>query len=265
MTGSATIDADFGWLRSHVLDDDGAVELRDVTEDLAVIGLWGPMARDVFQIVTRDDVSDEAIPFMRARTVNVGGASVLAQRVTYVGELGWELYVDPEWAVQVWDRLWSAGEPQGMAVAGYRALDSLRIEKGYRAFGSDLTMLDDPFEAGLGSCVRLNKGGFVGRDALAAKQQAGGSGRRLRTLLVGDAQYLTIYGGEAVLGIGGAVVGRLRSCAYGFTIGRNVGSAYLPVELEPGEPLEVDVFGRRVPAEIAADASIDPGGQRIQG
>jgi len=152
--------------------------------------------------------------------------------------------------------LWTSGVPHGIAAAGYRALDSLRIEKGYRYFGSDLTMLDDPFEAGLGSCVRLDKGPFVGRDALVTKHEGVAPARRLRTLLVGDADYVTIYGGEAVLEDHG-VVGRLRSCAYGFTIRRNIGYVYLPVGMGPGDRLEVEVFGRRVPAEIAPDVLTD--------
>lgn len=264
VTGSGTVDADLGWLRAHARDEDGALELRDVTEELAVIGLWGPAARDVLQAVTDADVSAAAFPFMRARMLDVGGASVLAQRVTYVGELGWELYLDPEWAARVWDRLWAAGSPHGIAVAGYRALDSLRIEKGYRYFGTDLTMLDDPFEAGLASCVRLDKEAFVGREALVAKLAAGAPARHLRTLLVGGEEYVAIYGGEAVT-VGGAVVGRLRSCAYGFTVRRNVAYAYLPAQMGPGDRLEVEVFGRHVAAEVADEALVDPAGTHIRG
>ena len=254
ITGSATVDTDLGWIRANVRDGE-RVSLRDATEDLAVIGLWGPAARDVLGATTDDDVSSGAFPFMQARWIDVRGAPVWAQRVTYVGELGWELYVEPEWAVQVWDQLWRAGGPHGMAVAGYRALDSLRIEKGYRYFGTDLTMLDDPFEAGLSSCVRLDKPSFVGRDALAHKREAGPPERRLRSVVVGGEDYVPIYGGEAVLA-DRAVAGRLRSCAYGFTVRRNVGLVYLPSEIGAGDRLHVEVFGDRIPAEVTDDADV---------
>jgi 4-methylaminobutanoate oxidase (formaldehyde-forming) len=262
VTGSGTIDADLGWIRANVHEGE-AVALDDVTEDLAVIGLWGPAARDVLAAVTDDDVSNDAFPFMRARSLDLRGAPVFAQRVTYVGELGWELYVEPEWATQVWDRLWRAGAPHGIAVAGYRALDSLRIEKGYRYFGTDLTMLDDPFEAGLASCVRLEKGSFIGREALVAKLEAGPPSRRLQTVLVGGEDYVPIYGGEAIL-LGGALAGRLRSCAYGFTVRRNVAFAYLPAELGPGDRLHVDVFADNIPAEITEYVVVDAGDARIR-
>jgi glycine cleavage system aminomethyltransferase T len=126
------------------------------------------------------------------------------------------------------------------------------MEKGYRYYGTDLTLLDNPLEAGLGFCVRFNKGEFNGREALMAARAAG-IARRLRTLLVGDQEYITIYGGEAVYA-GGSIVGRLRSCAYGFTVRRNIAYGYLPVELGPGARVEVEVFGRRVPAEVSTDA-----------
>ena len=153
---------------------------------------------------------------------------MLVQRITYVGELGYELYVAPEQAVQVWDRLMAAGSPRPV---GYAALDSLRIEKGYRYLGTDLTASDTPYEAGLGFCVALDKPEFNGREALVG---AGEPAARLRTLLVGGEDYLTMYGGEAVHA-GGEVIGRVRSCAYGFTVRRNVALAKLPAALEHGD------------------------------
>ena len=189
---------------------------------------------------------------MQARAIRIEGFDVFAQRVTYVGELGWEFYLEPPVAGQVWGRLMAAGRNLGLRPGGYRALDSLRMEKGYRYYGTDLTLLDNPLEAGLGFCVRFDKGNFNGRDALLAAKAAGIM-RRLRTLLVGDREYLTIYGGEAVYA-DGAIVGRLRSCAYGFTVRRNIAYSYLPVGLGPGTRVEVDVFGQRVPAEVSTDA-----------
>src|SRR6202035_622686 len=180
------------------------------------------------------------------------GFHVSAQRVTYVGELGWEFYVDPAVAVQLWDRLAAAGRGFGIRPGGYRSLDSLRMEKGYRYYGTDLTLLDNPLEAGLGFCVRFDKGDFNGREALLVAK-TGGIKRRLRTLLVGEQDYVTIYGGEAVYA-DGSVVGRIRSCAYGFTVRRNIAYSSLPVGLGPGARVEVEVFGRRVPAEVSTDA-----------
>jgi len=252
VTGAGYVNSDLGWLRLERRDDDGPLDIRETTEELSVIGMWGPGAREVLERVTTDDVSAQAFPFMTARSIQIDGFDVFAQRVTYVGELGWEFYVEPAIAVQVWDRLIAAGQPFGMRPAGYRTLDSLRMEKGYRYYGTDLTLLENPLEAGLEFCVRLDKGRFNGKEALLAAKAAGIE-RRLRTLVVGEQEYLAIYGGEAV-SAGGSVIGRLRSCAYGFTVGRNIAYAYLPAEFGPAARVEVDVFGQRVPAEVTADA-----------
>jgi glycine cleavage system aminomethyltransferase T/glycine/D-amino acid oxidase-like deaminating enzyme len=263
VTGAAAIDSDLGWLRANIRPNDSVVELRDASEGLSVIGLWGPRAREVLAAVCDEDVSNAAIPHMGARRVRVGAAEVLAQRVTYVGELGFELYVEPGWAIQVWDRLWEAGEPFGISPGGYRVLDSLRMEKGYRAFGTDLTALDTPWEAGLGLCVDLRKGDFVGREALIAARDREAR-RRLRTLVVGNEEYLTVYGGEAVH-VDGRAVGRLTSTAYGFTVRRTIAYAYLPSDVAVGDRVEVDVFGGMVGAVVAEDVLYDPTRARIAG
>jgi glycine cleavage system T protein len=256
VTGAGTVASDLEWLRSHATPEED-VRIREETDEWAVIGLWGPHARDVLAAVTDDDVSNEALPFLWAAWIGVGGARALAQRITYVGELGWELYVEPRWAVQVWDRLMDAGADAGITPAGYRALDSLRLEKGYRYFGTDLTPDENPFEAGLGFCVALDGDrDFIGRDAVSAAREAGVE-QRLRTLLVGDEEYLTIYGGEAVHA-SGEVVARLRSAGYGFTVRRNLAYAYLPSTIEVGDAVEVEVFGDRVPAEVGATVQYDP-------
>ncbi len=262
ITGAATVDADRGWLELNRDPRDGAVEIRDRSDELAVIGIWGPRARDVVARCTDDDVSDAALPFRSSRSIELGGASVLAQRITYVGELGYELYVAPDWAVQAWDRLLAAGAQDGITAGGYRALESLRLEKGYRYLGSDLTSSDTPYESGLGFCVALDKE-FNGRAALT-EPGADRPARRLRTLTVGDEQYLTIYGGEAVRD-DGVVVGRIRSCAYGYTVARNVALATLPAALARGAALTVDVFGDPIPARIERDVLYDPAGERIRG
>src|SRR5581483_2198428 len=190
--------------------------------------------------VTDADVSNEAFPFRTAKDVGVA----LAQRITYVGELGYELYVVDELATEVWDALTEAASP---VPVGYQALDSLRIEKGYRYFGTDMTASDTPFEAGVGFCVA--KGKFA--------QLERSPERRLRTLVVGGEEYETIYGGE--------VIGRVRSAAYGFTVRRNVALAMLPAGLAEGARVEVDVLGELVPALVAPDALYDPQNVRVKG
>jgi len=258
VTGAGYVNTDLGWLLMQLRADDSQVELHETTDELSVIGMWGPNARDVLERVTDDDVWEAAFPFMQARHIRIGGAAALAQRVTYVGELGWELYVEPGWAVQVWDRLISEGRAFGIRAAGYRVLDSLRMEKGYRYYGTDLTLLDNPFEAGLGFCVQLDKGDFNGRDALVAARESGIK-RRLRTLAVGGDEYLPIYGGEAVHA-DGKVVGRVRSCAYGFTAKHNLAYSYLPIEIERGGKVQVEVFGQLVAATVTSDAVISKQG-----
>ena len=180
----------------------------------------------------------------------MGGAAVPAQRITYGGELGYELYLSREWAVQVGDELMRAASPEPV---GYTALDSLRIEKGYRYFGADMTSFDTPFEAGVGFCVAEGKRPELDRSPA----------QRLRTLVVGGEEYLTVYGGEAVYREG-RVIGRVRSAAYGFTVRRNVALARLPAELPEGAGVEVDVLGELVPAVVAPDALYDPANERIR-
>ncbi len=153
----------------------------------------------------------------------------------------------------------------GLEPIGYRALESLRIEKGFRYYGTDLTPNDTPFEAGLGAFVRVAKGDFIGRSAVIATQGGGAAEprRRLRTLLIGGDGWLPVYGGEAVR-LDGRVVGRLRSAAFGYTVGRTVGTAYLDAQVSEGEPIEVDVFDRREPGQVAADVLVDPTGARMR-
>jgi len=262
VTGSAFIGHDLGWIQMHLDPADGAVDVREVTEDLACLGLWGPQARLVLSSISDSDLSNDANPYMTARPIHLAGFDVLAQRVTYVGELGWELYVPRERALAVWDALVGAGADHGLEVGGYKVLDCLRLEKGYRYLGMDVTVLENPYEAGLGFCVRLNKGAFIGRQALVQAKQAGPS-RKLCTVTIGDEEFIPLYGGEAVL-MDGEVVGRLRSAGYGFTVRRNIAYTYLPVErTQPGSPIEVEVFGQRLKGQVSPDVLHDPEGKRL--
>jgi glycine cleavage system aminomethyltransferase T/glycine/D-amino acid oxidase-like deaminating enzyme len=266
VTGAGSVAADMGWLVANRLDDDPPLSVADESAAWACLGLWGPSARDVLGRVLDDQVDDTLLPQRQARAITVGPAPVLASRISYAGELGWELAVDPGWAGTVWDALATAGRDFGLEPFGYRALESLRLEKGYRYFGTDLTMLDTPDEAGLASFVRVGKGPFIGRDAVVARRATlpDGPDRRLRTILVGGSDYLPVFGGEAVRAEG-AVIGRLRSAAYGYGVSRTVGTVYLPSTTHVGADLEVDVFDERVPAVVAADVLHDPGGTRMRG
>jgi len=261
ITGTAFAARDLGWLRMH-LPNDGSVEIQDVTDDWACLSLWGPRARDVLQAVTSSDVSNAAFPYMTAQTIDIKGIAVWAQRISYAGELGWELYIVPEQAVTVWDVLMAVGQAFGIQPVGYKALESLRLEKGYRYWSSDITPSENPYEAGLGFAVRLNKGDFMGRDALL-KSKERGIRQRLCTLTF-DGEPGVIYGGEAVYS-NGQVVGRIRSGGYGYTVGKNIGLCYLPMELaEIGIRLEIELFGERIPAEVAPDMLYDANNQRCE-
>lgn len=263
ISGSAYVDSDLGWIRAHQKAGDPTVAVRDVTEDLAVIGLCGPRAREVLSAVTAGDVSDGAMAYMTAATIDINGLNVAAQRVSYTGELGWELYVPTDRAVFVWDRLWQAGQEFGVKAFGYKAVDALRLEKGYVALTSDITASENPYEARLGFCVKPDAGEFIGRQALRAKKAAG-IGQRLHTLVIGGEDYLTLYGGEAVI-CEGIVISRLRSAGYGHTVRRNIGYAYLPLDRDIEKTrLEVEIFGETVPAEIAPDVLYDPTGAALK-
>jgi glycine cleavage system aminomethyltransferase T/glycine/D-amino acid oxidase-like deaminating enzyme len=269
VTGAGYLAADLGWLVTRKGDDPATerVEVRDATDDWTVIGLWGPRARDVLGSVTADAVDDAALRMRQARTIHIGGAEVLATRLSYAGELGWEITVRPGDAVAVWDALMAAGDSHGIEPIGYRALESLRLEKGYRYFGAELTPRESPFESGLDRFVRLDKpGGFFGRDGLLARRAAepDGPARRLRTLVIGNDDWLPIYGGEAVR-VDGEVVGRLRSAAFGYTVRRTIGTAYLPAGVPDGAEVEIDVFAGRVAGSLSADVLVDPESARMRG
>jgi len=263
VTGSAFISNDLGWIRMNIHPDDPPVEVRDITQDWVCLALWGPKARHVLSKVTSSDVSNQAIPYLHAAWIDVNGTKVLAQRVSYVGELGWELYVVPERAMMLWDLLYAAGREFGLEVGGYKVLDSLRLEKGYRYFTADVTPMENPYAAGLGFCVTLDKGDFIGREALL-KVKEKGIDNKLCTLVLGGEDYLPVYGGEAVY-LGKEVVSRVRSGGYGYTVKCNIVYAYLPKELAKlGTRLAVDVFDAVHPAEVAPSILLDPKGERLR-
>jgi 4-methylaminobutanoate oxidase (formaldehyde-forming) len=261
VTGTAFGNHDIAWIRRQLTPEDN-VEVRDITSSLACLGLWGPRARDILGSIGVPDLTNEAFPYMTAREIVVGPVPCLALRVTYVGELGWELYPSAEFAQRLWDLLMEAGEAHGLVPAGYRAIDSLRLEKGYRAWGADITPEENPFEAGLDFAVKMDKGDFTGREALQRAREEGIT-RRLSCLTLADRRSVAL-GNEPVFA-DGRVVSRVTSGGLGYSVGRSIAYAYLPMELtSPGTPLSVEVFGERVDAEVSAEPLFDPAGERIR-
>jgi len=258
VTGTAFGNHDGAWIRQHLVDDSVVVE--DVTSKYACFALWGPRARDILQPLTESDISHEAFGYMSAKEINVGAVPCLAVRVTFVGELGWELYCPSEYAVGLWDSLMAAGEPRGLVPGGYRAIESLRLEKGYRVWGSDVTTTDSPFEAGLGFAVKMKKGEFIGREAL---ERAGEPTRRLACLVL-DEPRSVVLGSEPVR-FEGRPLGRVTSGGYGYSLASSIAYAYLPSALVvPGTRVSIGVFGRDVGAEVRAEPLFDPGNEKVR-
>jgi glycine cleavage system T protein len=258
VTGTAFGQHDLAWIRQHA-PDDGSVQVADVTSSYACYGIWGPRAREILQTATTADLSDRAFPYMTAQELAIERVPCLALRVTYVGELGWELYCPAEYGLALWDALWEAGRPHGLVAGGYRAIDSLRLEKGYRVWGTDITPEDTPFEAGLGFAVKLDKDDFIGRDALLAAREPE---RRLRCLVLDDPRAVAL--GSEPVRVGDAPVGRVTSGGYGYTVERSIAYAYLPAEHDVGTEVAVEIFGEWVPAQVAAEPLFDPAGERIR-
>jgi glycine cleavage system aminomethyltransferase T/glycine/D-amino acid oxidase-like deaminating enzyme len=258
VTGTAFGQHDLAWIRQHA-PDDGSVHLADVTSQHACFGVWGPSARDILQPLTAADLANDAFPYMTARELALGPVPCLALRVTYVGELGWELYCPAEFGLRLWDVLWEAGRPHGLVAGGYRAIDSLRLEKGYRVWGADITPEDTPFEGGVGFAVRLDKGEFVGREALST---ASGPERLLRCITLEDPRAVAL-GSEPVL-VGDVPVGRVTSGGYGYTVGKSIAYAYLPAAHDVGTEVAVEIFGEWVRGIMAEEPLFDPRGERIR-
>ena len=257
VTGTAFGQHDLAWIRQHA-PEDGSVQVGDVTSQYACFGLWGPAARDILQPLTSAELSNAAFPYMRARELSVGRVPCLALRVTYVGELGWELYCPAEFGLALWDTLWQAGREYELVAGGYKAIDSLRLEKGYRVWGTDITPEDTPFQAGLGFAVKLEKS-FIGRDALG---QPGDRERLLRCLTLEDPRAVAL--GSEPVRVDGELVGRVTSGGYGYTVGKSIAYAYLPGSCDVGTEVAVEIFGEWVGGSVAAEPLYDPAGERIR-
>ncbi len=261
VTGTAFGIHDLAWIRAHQ-PADGSVTLQDVTSSRCCIGVWGPRARDLIQSVSEQDFSNAAFPYLTAQQVTIGDIPALALRVTYVGELGWEIYAPMEYGQKLWDTLWEAGQPLGVVAAGYRAIESLRLEKGYRYWSADIHSEYTPYEAGLGFAVKLSKGDFLGKTALEAGK-ARGLSRKLCCLLLDEPSAVAL-GGEPLLA-GERVLGHITSAGYGYTIRQSIAYGYLPPEYAlAGTRVEIQLFGKSYGATVTREPLYDPKNTKIK-
>lgn len=261
LTGAASGMRDLAWISSHARDV-RAVHVADVTSARCGLGLWGPEARRILQRVCDDDLTNRALPYFSAREIRIGAVPALALRLSYVGELGWELYAPAEFGLRLWDTLREAGADHGLVALGGGAFDSLRLEKGYRLWGADIHTEYNPYEAGLGWAVRLDKGDFTGRDALLKIREAGVD-RKLCCLTLDD-QEAVVMGKEPILD-GNRVLGYVTSANHGYTVGRFIAYGYLPLAFaEPGTSVAIEYFGERCPATVSREPLYDPRGEKLK-
>jgi 4-methylaminobutanoate oxidase (formaldehyde-forming) len=257
-----------GWLEKHI-PADAHVFVADVTSGYNIINIHGPKSRQLVGGLTTADMSNEAFPYLTMQEIDMGYAPVKALRITYVGELGWELYVPTEFTLHVFDMLVEAGRDVNLKFAGFQALNTLRLEKAYRDYGYDIDNTDTPLEVGLGPFVDFAKpGGFVGKEALLRQKEEGVLKHRLVQFLLDDPEPL-LYGSEPIYR-DGALVGFLRSGGYGHTLGGAVGLG--SVENEQGVSVnfvksgryEIEVVGERYPARASLRPLYDPDGERVR-
>jgi dimethylglycine dehydrogenase len=258
VSAAATETHDLAWIERHD-PGDGSVQIENVTAAYGVLTLAGPHSRELLQRLSRDDLSREAFPFFRARHIDVAGLNVMALRVSYVGELGYELHHPLDLQRDLYDKLWEAGAELGLVDFGYRALESLRLEKAYRLWGADISADHTPLEAGLERFVTFDKGDFLGREALLSREPR----IRLSTLVVA-ADGADAHGYEPVY-VGGGLVTYVMGGGYGHTVGESMALAYLPLEhAVDGTEVEVEILGERRPARVLEQALYDPTGERLR-
>ena len=262
VTGTAFGNHDREWIRRHV-PGDGSVQVHDVTSAWACFGIWGPRAREILAPLTPQSLSNEDFPYLSVREITVGDVPVRALRVTFVGELGWELYCPTEYGMALWRTVWDSGRAHGLVAGGYRAIDSLRLEKGYRVWGADITPDETPEEGGVGFCVKLDKeGGFIGRDALVTAGESGPR-QRLCCLTLEDPRSVAL--GNEPVRVAGEIVGRVTSGGYGYSAGRSIAYAYLPPgQADPKTEVAVEIFDRWVGGQVAEEPLVDPAGERLR-
>ena len=267
VTSAGSVTRDYTWMRRHIPDDARAT-LTDVSSSYAVLSVMGPRSRDLLSRLTDADLSNEAFPFLTSKEIYLGYAPVRASRITYVGELGWELYVPSEYACNVYDSIVEEGGEFGLKHAGYHALDSLRLEKAYRSWGHDITSVDTPLEAGLRFAVAFDKGvDFIGRDALLCQREKGLE-KRLAIFVLEDPEPLLL--GDEPIYRDGVIVGRTTSGNYGHALGRSVAMGYLENE-EGSTPgwirsgsYEIEVANERFSANVRLSPPYDPKSEKIK-
>ncbi len=266
VTGSAFGAHDMSWIRSQCVTAEsvpsGSVQIREMTSARAVINICGPRSREVLQAVCEDDVSNAAFIYGRAREITIGAAPALALRIGYTGELGWELHIPTEYAAHVYDVLSHAGQPHGIVNVGYRAIDRLRVEKGYVYWSTDVTPDTSPLEAGLEWRIDWDKGDFAGREALV-RQRDDGITRKLSTFTLESDSMVYPIGGEAVIADGN-VVGFTTTANFGHSVGKSIAYGYLPIELANRTDFTIEVYGEPVPAIRHDGALYDPTGERLR-
>ncbi len=261
VTGGGVGMHDLAWMRAQ-LPQDGSATLSDITSAYCCLGVWGPRARDLVQKTSEDDFSHPAFPYMTARQVNISHVPALAIRISYVGELGWEIYAPAEHGLRLWDTLWEAGQPLGIIAVGGGAFDSLRLEKGYRLWGADIHTEYDPFEAGLGFAVKLNKGEFRGRAALEKIKQQGVT-CKLCCMTLNDPS-LVVMGKEPIFDRE-CLLGYVTSANYGYSVRRSIVYGYLPVPYaQEGTEVEVYFFGHHHKATVNREPLYDPENRKLR-
>ncbi len=268
ITAGANQIRDLAWLHKN-MPEDSKTTVTDVTSGYTVLSLMGPESRNLLAKLTPNDLSNQAFPFGTAREIEIGYSKALALRITYVGELGWEIYIPTEFAQDIYDKITVVGSEHGLKLAGMHALNSLRLEKAYRHWGHDITDEDTPLDAGIGFAVKFDKkGGFIGRDALIKQKESKVLKRRLVQFALDDSQPL-LYNSEPIW-CENKIVGDLTSGMYGHTIGTSIGMGYVSCEegvskefLESNR-FEVEVAGERYPARTSLTAFYDPKSQRIR-
>jgi len=261
VTGGGVGMHDLAWMRRQLPQED-TVQLKNLTSAWCCLGVWGPRARELVQPLAPEDLANQAFPYLTGRSVTIGTIPAFAIRISYVGELGWELYTPTEYGLRLWDTLWQAGQPLGIAPLGGGAFDSLRLEKGYRLWGADIHSEYNPYEAGLGFAVRLQKGDFLGRGALLRIREQGIT-RKLACMTFDDPS-VTVMGKEPVLD-GVTVLGFVTSANYGYSVGKSIAYGYLPIDhTAAGTRVEVQYFGRRYPATVMEEPLYDPEMARLK-
>ncbi|KAK2761405.1 hypothetical protein FQN54_001927 [Arachnomyces sp. PD_36] len=231
------------------------VQVRDITGSTCCVGLWGPRAQDVIGAVSADSFSNEALPYFNLKKANIVGIPVIMMRKSYVGEQGWEIQTSAEYGQRLWDALWQAGRPHGLVAAGRSAFNALRLEKGYRTYGVDMTTEHDPYEAGIEFAIaRDKKEDYIGKAALIRRSQQPPA-RLLRCLTIDDGRSM-VLGKEPVYHCD-QPVGYVTSAAFGYSIRKPVAYAWLHSELTEGEPVEIEYFGRRISATVTAEPLYD--------